>query len=555
MFQSVTPSDDLTRILALPRREPEDLVALAAELTLCLRVPGSTETLRPLQALALRDIGTLGGACVFLDVGIGKTLISLLAPFVLDLPWAMMVLPANLIEKTRLDIERYAKDWHVCRSILLVSYQMLGRIQAAGELDRLAPPCIIFDEAHYLKNEDATVTRRVAKRLARAPETRVVVMTGSQMRTSLYDWAHLAVWALGKSAPIPLNQNELYEWASALDERVGVNELERYEVGALTALASPEDLATHEDRKAVRRGFQKHIANTPGVVTMGSTEIVAEHYTIAINALRYDVSEVTKAHTARLRGDFVTPDDWDITPVDVWRHSRELAVGYHGVWDPRPPADWASARKRWFQFVRHVLAHSSWLDSPEEVMAASLRGDLSREHLDPWLRIKDTFIPHTKAVWHDDTALQLAATWMAVTPGIVWVEHVPFGTRLAELTGATYYRQKGRSESGAFIDHDPGTRSIIVSVKANKEGRNLQDKWNRNLITAPRDGADEWNQMLGRTARSGQLRPITVDVFLGCREHHTAWQRALSAARTIRDTVGAPSRLLMATRHGFDTND
>jgi hypothetical protein len=54
---AVKLTNELRRVLALPRREPGDYTELAEELTELLKTPNGTMKLRPVQALALHDIG------------------------------------------------------------------------------------------------------------------------------------------------------------------------------------------------------------------------------------------------------------------------------------------------------------------------------------------------------------------------------------------------------------------------------------------------------------------------------------------------------------------
>ncbi|WP_196301435.1 hypothetical protein, partial [Streptococcus pneumoniae] len=91
------------------------------------------------------------------------------------------------------------------------------------------------------------------------------------------------------------------------------------------------------------------------------------------------------------------------------------------------------------------------------------------------------------AMWHDDTALNVCLEWMK-KPGIVWVEHTLFGERLAQLSGCKYFGSQGLASDGQFIDDADPNKAAIVSFDANKAGRNLQTKWNRNLVTAIREG-------------------------------------------------------------------
>jgi hypothetical protein len=131
--------------------------------------------------------------------------------------------------------------------------------------------------------------------------------------------------------------------------------------------------------------------------------------------------------------------------------------------------------------------------------------------------------------------------------GIVWVEHVFFGRALAKLVGAPYYGADGLDAvtDQCITDVKPG-KPIVASIQANSTGRNLQ-MFSRNLVTAPPPGAAGWEQLLGRTHRFGQLADeVTVDVLVGCREHHEAFTRAMDASRAAADTLGHTQKLLLA---------
>ncbi len=559
LTQAVRHTAELQRILQLPRRSEVDLEALAAEMTELLRTPKGTMRLRPVQALALHDIGTVGGGFLPVGVGEGKTLISLLAAYVLDAKSPLLLLPASLIEKTQREMRHLMQHWLIPTNIRMMSYEMLGRAQSAAELDTYKPDLVVDDEVHKLKNKRAAVTRRVGRYMHENPGTRFVGMSGTIMRKSLCDFGHILRWALKGNAPVPKTTEELEEWASALDEvakgKPG-DELSRLEPGALLQFATREPTSSGTDLERARRGFRARLTETPGVVaTAGDSERV--DCSIYIKAHVLKVAPITEQHFRTLRGDrddrdrfpgWLTPDGWPLSQgVDVWRVARELALGLHYIWDPRPPKEWMEPRKAWSAFVREVLSHSRTLDSELQVAQACAAGRLPDEALRAWQAVRDTFKPNSVAVWHDDSALKFCAEW-AKTPGIVWTEHSFFAERLAELTGLPYFGAKGLTSSGQFIDDADSTRAAIVSIDANREGRNLQGKWSRNLVVSPPEGADVWQQMLGRTHRPGQTADeVEVDILWGCREHVNAWRKALAGTIAVRDTVGgAPAKLLLA---------
>lgn len=557
-MREVEHTAELQRILALPRREPVISDELIDALSALLRTPHGTQRLLPLQALALHDIGIMGGGFMPLDVGEGKTLVSLLAAHVLRARRPLLLLRAHLIGKTKKERNEYVRDWLIPNHICLMSYQMLGLVQSATWLEEIyKPDLIIADEVQGLKNRDAAVTRRVERYLDRHPTTCFVGMTGTIMRTSIRDFAHSLRWALKDKAPVPATDAEVDEWAFALDDKLD-DEFTRVQPGALLNLATPEEREGLEPLTAARRGFRARLRETPGVICSASTGTKVDA-SLRIRALQYDLSSTTVEHFKSLRNDKKTPDGFDIwEAAEVWRHARELALGFHQVWQPQPPDEWKEPRRVWYAFVREVLSRSETLDSPGHVETACdaaatgrLRMTATLERgidlLGKWRAVKDTFTPNPVPVWHDDSALHAAARWMQQGPGIVWVEHVPFGQRLAQLTGASYFGAEGFSSSGEFIDNADASGCVIASVKANREGRNLQLKWWRNLVTTPAEGADLWQQLVGRTHRPKQRAPeVLVDVFLGCAEHARAWSKAMAGAVSILDTVGSQSKLLIA---------
>jgi hypothetical protein len=202
---AVKLTNELRRVLALPRREPGDYTELAEELTELLKTPNGTMKLRPVQALALHDIGINRGGFLPIGVGEGKTLISLLAPYVLEAKKPMLLLPAGLVENAerarRVDL---APHWLIPTNLRIFSIEMLGRESSKDELEGYGPDAILVDEAHRLKNlGGAACARRVARYMAKHPTTAFVPMSGTIIRDSIHDFAHLLFWALKTGAPCP----------------------------------------------------------------------------------------------------------------------------------------------------------------------------------------------------------------------------------------------------------------------------------------------------------------------------------------------------------------
>lgn len=536
--KAVAQTQDFLRIKNLPTRTAQDLDVLAREMTEALRAPGGTLSLRPLQALALYELMQTKGAFCALGVGTGKTLIFLLAPVVLGLKRPLGILPASLLEKTERERAEYAKHFKVDRAMQLFSYEMLGRENAANLLEVRRPDGLITDESHRLKNPKAACTRRVSRWMKDHPDTMFVSMSGTMSKKSVRDFAHLLRWSLGaENAPIPQTEGELEEWANCLDERV--QPLQRVRPGALVHLAPNVD--AEDELSKARRCFQERLTTTPGVIC--SLNGTAPDCSLYIEGQIYGVNEATEANFQTLRGKWETPDGWALSEAsEVWAKARELALGLHYVWDPRPPDEWLAARRAWAKFVRETLSHSRTLDSEKQVASACEKGELDDSDYRAWKALEPTFKINQKAIWHDDSALELCAKWLHKEKGICWVQHTFFGRELARRTGLSYFGQNGLDDKGANILDAKGP--IIASIAANGTGKNLQ-RWHKNLIASCPTGGDIVEQLIGRTHREGQTADeVEVEILLGCIEHVEAWERAQAEAIMARDMFGAPQRVL-----------
>lgn len=579
MTEAVADTAELQRVLALPRRAlqtTEEQDALARELTVLLsvtdRCPGKAGpnglcvvcrapmSLRRVQALALHDIALEGGALLPVGVGEGKTLIFWLAAYMLAAKCVLGLLPASLIKNAEDARALLSGHWLIPNHVRLFSYELLGRPQSEKELENpnFQPDLILCDEVHRLKNLRAACTRRVARYMAKKPRTAFVGMSGTVMRDSLFDFSHLVFWALKEKAPLPMLRHELDDWASALDElKPGAPDadMRQLDPGALLQFCNEEELK-EDARKAARLGFRRRLTETPGVVAAaGEGEDVGA--SLYVKAHTYKVDAITEDHFHRLRGDSkdrVNYPGWERPDgkmfeegVEVWACARQLALGFNYKWDPEPPKAWMDARRAWSKFVRSVLARSRTMDSPDVVVRAIDAGtyDEGADLLEQWREIKPTFRPNTVPVWHEDSILEWCERW-AKEGGIVWTEHHYFAQRLSKETGMPYYGPKGFSAAGEYIEHSKA-KSVIASIDANKDGKNLQHQWSRNLIVSPPDGWDAWQQCIARTHRTHQRADeVVVDFLLGCREHANAWHKAIAGTEAACDTVGAKPKLLLA---------
>ena len=545
---SVQLSQDLIRISRMPRRfwTPEDVDHAVEELTDILRTPVGTMRLKPVQAMALMEIGTARGLFGAMGVGAGKTLVSFLAPVVSFSERPILLIPAKLYEKTKRDYHDLSIHWRLPKYIRIVTYDWLGRHQAADALEKFMPDIIVADECHKLRNLKAAVSRRVRRFLTEHQHVRFVSMSGTSTKRSLHDYAHLMRMVYSPDLdrmPLPQHWTDLESWADALDNRK--DQTKRADPGALKILCNDDEQLIWDNNptKAARLAYQRRLRDTEGFVATDESSCDA---TLTVSSVQYDPGPQVNAAFEKLRRDWELPDDWTLNDgLQVAQHARQLALGFYYKWDPRPPAPWLEARKAWSKFCRDVLKHSRKYDSERQVKMAF--PDVPE--LVAWRAIEKNFVPNTVPVWLSDTVLRSCADWANRNSGIVWTEHVVFGEMLERDFGIKYYGRGGDSADKTRIDDHPADRSLVASIRSSSEGRNLQ-KWNTSLVTCwPANGIGA-EQILGRTHREGQeADEVQVDVVLSCLEHATSFWQSVADARYAVDTTGAQQKILLAGKN------
>ncbi len=543
---AVETSPDFRRIAAMPRRtwtktEAEELAEL---MTAELATRYCKYALRPIQAMMIAEAVDVGGLFAACGVGSGKTLPSMLIPTMMEAERPLLLIQANLYEKTQRDLAYWAYHFRVHPRIKVMTYERLS-IDYAGGLDAYQPDLIIADEGQRLKNRGSARGRKFLRYMQEHQDTKFVYLGGSPLRSSLVDLWHLVGLALAKgNAPLPYTLSELETWASAVDPKL--DEDLRLAPGVLLQLAEPED-AANDDCKPVDsltvawRGLRRRMVQTRGFV---ATKEDSAPQPLVLSEIKIDVPKPIQDALRSLRTTWTTPNGDELTQaIDVWRHARELACGFWYRWLPAPPERWLLARKAWAKFVRTVLSHNrEGLDSPKQV---ALRYQ-DQAVYKAWAAVRHLYDPnkHKVAQWVDDFLLRDAAEWLGKEPGIAWVEHNTVGERLSALTGFPYYG--GGDEASAAILDAKGP--IIASIAAHGTGKNLQH-YARSLILSFPPSATTIEQLLGRTHRQGQTADeVTGEFYMHCLEVQDGFEKALIEARFIQESTGMPQKLLAATR-------
>jgi len=584
---------EFERIRDLTRRTVD--FTQVKDLTPEYAIPGGTWKLRPAQSLALAEMQMLNGLFGVLDLGIGKTLLDLLAPLALDSRKAVLFVPASLkVQLFAVEIPIYRKHFRLppvfdalsyaakCstfeRGLYVLSYDDLSRAETGGLLAEIEPDLIVGDEIHRIARPGSARWRRVRGAngyLTEHPETRLCAWSGSVTKHSMLEYAWLLETILGKDAPVPNRHYELESWALAVD--VVPEDEKPGPPGVLSQFCKPGE--------SVRSGYGRRLAETPGVVVASVTaEDIGSGLTVTERrpAMPQEVLDVYKhvESTWSFGADEIIPD-----AMAMSRILRQVASGYYLTWvwpNGKPDVEWQDARKAWHKDVRELLRRRSQpkLDSEKFAREAAERGEKTNlpvgavkqidgrwcwrsEAFPAWARVRDRPVPPTKAVWISDFLVRDALAWCDSGAegagkdergGIIWVDSPTFGQKVSELSrGRVPYIGAGESELlvMAMAEKDASKRCVALSRRTHGTGTNLQYTWSRMYFPQPPPNGEAFHQAIGRCHRFGQKADeVAVEWAAHAEINLDAFGKACAQTRYTRETRVGEWKLHVATLVG-----
>jgi hypothetical protein len=587
------------RIEALPRRvlniERSDLALKWTSILRKREIPSQCDcktrygrtciyTLLNLQGIILEEAARYG-AIAFASVGSGKTGISLLLPMVIPgVKCVVLLVPKPILSQlVTVDYPRWARHWELPtlsglhtpqlnRPVLhIIPYSMLSTSKATDLLQNITPDLIIADEAHNLANtQNCARTARLRTYINENPKTKFIPMSGSFVKTGIKDFYHLADWALRSKSPVPRFHVTALEWDTRLYPAFTQPGAPKVSLSGLIDGIRDEHLA-----------FKTRFLETPGVVVASGEGLNSE---LQIVDRRLDLPSELKAVIKEVNETWVRPDGESLLPsngdedgvgneldeaMTVAMCVRQLHAGFYTRWvfNRGEPSSlitaWKYARKAWHSKVREQLAKGiTHLDSAKLLGIAALRWHEGFEYKGirhpphtphplawncpeyiEWVAIKDKVKPITDAVWLSDFMIRDAIAWGKAHKGIIWFVNPAVGKRIA-MQGNFLYFGRG-PEASATILKERGDRTIVASILAHGEGKNLE-LFSKALVTQIPSSRVRWEQLLGRLHRIGQIADTVVFCVYKYGVLQKAYDAAVAKAEAFRLNSGLNDKLLFA---------
>ncbi len=523
----VSGSLEFKRILSLPRRKLD--IERAEDLTHYFRAPGGTMSLWPIQSAALMEASLADGLYAMMPVGSGKTLVTLLLPEVLDSKKAVLLVPTQLKKKTAREIPGYQEHFNLpLDRLAVVTYDELSSPGKADVLEQELPDLIICDESDQIARKSSARSKRLFKYNDDHPGTRFCMLTGTPSDGSILDYVHHLELTLRKNSPAPRGYNEVADWANALDAEPAMYT----HPGALMRFCEPEE--------NVREGFRRRVAETTGVLMAPE---VALGLPLKTRKLDMQIPSIVHQMLEEVRRDWAIAGQELTLAIDRMRFLKQLACGFYYRWkwpDGVPDYEWLEARNAWNREVREKLKRPRpGMDSPYFLERAAQSGKWKSESYANWSEVKDRPVPPNEAIWISDFLIKEVEKWID-DRSIIWYGWIAVGERLAEDLKLPLY--------GEGTDADIARETCIVcSMKTQSTGKNLQDRYDRNLLTSPPVSARRLEQLIGRTHRYGQKSEVVkLDWYGHTPEYEQSMAKARGRAKFVRETQSQEQKILSA---------
>jgi hypothetical protein len=372
-----------------------------------------------------------------------------------------------------------------------------------------------------------------------------VGLSGSITSTSIKDFWHLSLWALRDNTPLPMKWNYMNAWALCLDKGKG---------SARKDLTTFVPVMQKFRTMDVREAFKRNLLSTRGVVISHKAPPPCR---LELREFSMPVTKLVKKHINDLNNTWQTPQGEELDgALAIVRLRRQMICGFYYYWDwpGDPDEEWLDARSEWAKACRLFCGRApEGLDTPallERGIVMYLRKEIDakfpRELVMTyigWAKQKHKELPPVGVKWFSNYFLSAVIQWANAQsePPLIWYEHTALANALSHLTGWPVYGTGKASDAALTQVTTPHV--ALISIRAHSQGKNLQ-AWGNHFIAHPLSDGARWEQLLGRSHRTGQTRDVVTVTIPTFAEFGVALTSAREAAKYIEESTGLQQRLL-----------
>jgi len=336
--------------------------------------------------------------------------------------------------------------------------------------------------------------------------------------------------------------------------------------------------------KVVVKLRRERFASSFGTYVPGTDSVLYSSNASSQSMLGYAISVLTAKPRALTMttapavsgGSYVSPAIglWECWEIVLRAYPKLYDILEEAVSAAQPPKDWLKARYDWACFVREEIKLTADSARPLDTEFAVARAYPDNQELAIWQyereRPRDNgkpYVPNSVPCWVSASVVLEAwrivrEEWLANGyTGLIWCRHAAFCSALSSVSGIPYFGAKGerigadgKPCKGETIERfvaDALARGqqpppAILSVDSNMRGRNLQ-AYHVNLLVGWEQAATRAEQLMGRTHRAGQNKPVFFDVLLTSGATIRSFQATMSEADWVQAVQGHTQKILKAS--------
>lgn len=441
------------------------------------------------------------GVISLTGVGSGKLLQSVLIGPVLKKKNVLLIVPLKSLEDTKREIIRWttAIPEIAKQNLQVVASNELSLQKTKDVLFHFNPSIIVIDEAQDFKDIDAARTKRLLKYLVNNLSCRLFVLSATLITPNVKDYFHLVYFVCRDNSPLSYYTETVDAYQALYD-----NELERGNVLQTYIF----NTLNRFPGKTARDKLSYRLYQTKNIV---SSKEQSTNVDLILTEFSYD-SPLINAAIAKLAEDWQDPSGrLLVNIVEKTVVEDFLNVGLYPTYEyslaSEQKTKFFELRRECEKILRTNIKYLRTVDSVRELKMLAAEKVIKEKDIRIMSEYEDAkkeYSVKVTIVELDVVPLinRLKKFMQDFDNCIFWVQHIEVGKMLSRYLGIPFLNGKKR-------EPDERQRHIILSVKAYYAGKNLQ-AWNVNVLVEYTSNALIIEQLIGRTHRQGQQKPVYV---------------------------------------------